>query len=107
MTRTVFFELNGQPRSVRAVDHSRAPRRPTPVKAEAGNHKHIGAQMPGTVVTVNVRSGQDVIRGEVLLTLEAMKMEATVRAERDGQIATVLIVPGQQVESKDLLITLV
>jgi pyruvate carboxylase len=63
--------------------------------------------MPGTVVTVNVRSGQDVIRGEVLLTLEAMKMEATVRAERDGQIATVLIVPGQQVESKDLLITLV
>ena len=105
-TRTVFFELNGQPRSVRAVDHSRAPRRPTPVKAEVGNPKHIGAQMPGTVVTVNVRSGQDVARGEILLTLEAMKMEATVRAERDGQVATVLIQPGQLVESKDLLITL-
>ncbi len=42
--------------------------------------------------------------GDVLLTLEAMKMETTVRAERDGAIKEILARPGQQVDTKDLLI---
>jgi pyruvate carboxylase len=60
--------------------------------------------MPGTVATVPVHVGQKLVKGEVLLTLEAMKMETTVRAERDGAIKEILARPGQQVDTKDLLI---
>ena len=51
-TRTVFFELNGQPRSVRVTDRSQKPKRPPQRKVDAGNPRHIGAPMPGTVATV-------------------------------------------------------
>ncbi len=104
--RTVFFELNGQPRSVRVADHHETARRPQQRKAEAGNAKQIGAPMPGKVVTVAVRTGQKVARGETLLTLEAMKMEAAVRAETDCVVAEVLAQPGLQVDAKDLLVVL-
>jgi pyruvate carboxylase len=53
---------------------------------------------------VPVHVGQTTAKGEVLLTLEAMKMETTVRAERDGVIKEILARPGQQVDTKDLLI---
>ncbi len=102
-TRTVFFELNGQPRSVRVTDRSTKPQRQAQRKAEPGNPKHIGAPMPGTVASVAVPPGRKVTRGEVLLTLEAMKMETAVRAEADGEIAEVLVKQGQQVDAKDLL----
>jgi pyruvate carboxylase len=103
-TRTVFFELNGQPRSVRVPDRSQVAKRPAARKIEAGNANHVGAPMPGTVVTVAVKDGQKVQRGDVLLTLEAMKMEAAVRAERDGTIAEVIARPGLAVDAKDLLV---
>jgi pyruvate carboxylase len=103
-TRTVFFELNGQPRPIRVADRSQVATRPPKRKAEAGNPAHVGAPMPGTIVTVAVHAGQDLSRGEVLLTLEAMKMETTVRAERDGTVKEILVRPGLQVDAKDLLI---
>ncbi|MCZ8130038.1 MAG: pyruvate carboxylase [Steroidobacteraceae bacterium] len=105
-TRTVFFELNGQPRSVRVQDRSKVAKRPPTRKAEAGNAAHVGAPMPGTVVTVAATPGAKVARGDALVTLEAMKMEAAVRAERDGVIAEVLAKPGQHVDAKDLLVVL-
>jgi pyruvate carboxylase len=105
-TRTVFFELNGQPRSVRVPDSSQAARRPPPRKAEPGNPRHVGAPMPGVVVTVSAAAGAHVARGDVLVTLEAMKMETAVRAEADGEVAEVLTRPGQAVDVKDLLLVL-
>jgi pyruvate carboxylase len=105
-TRTVFFELNGQPRSVRVADRSQVARRPPTRKIEPGNPKHIGAPMPGVVATVAVQPGGRVTRGAVLLTLEAMKMETAVRAESDGEIAEVLARPGLTVDAKDLLMVL-
>jgi len=105
-TRTVFFELNGQPRSVRVKDQSQVVTRAPTRKAEIGDPNQIGAPMPGNVVTVAVQSGQKVARGETLLTLEAMKMEAAVRAERDAEVAEVAVRPGQQVDAKDLLLVL-
>jgi len=105
-TRTVFFELNGQPRSVRVRDRSQVAVRAPQRAADAGNPKHVGAPMPGTVVSVAVAVGQKVSRGATLLTLEAMKMETTVRAEADGEIAELLARPGAQVDAKDLLLVL-
>jgi pyruvate carboxylase len=105
-TRSVFFELNGQPRSVRIADRSQVAKRPPPRKIESGNTGHVGAPMPGTVGTVTVHVGQKLKRGDSLLTLEAMKMETTVRAERDGEIKEVLVKPGQQVDTKDLLLVI-
>jgi pyruvate carboxylase len=103
-TRTVFFELNGLPRSVRVPDRSQVARKPTPRKIEPGNPGHVGAPMPGTVVTVAVRPGQKISRGDLLVTLEAMKMEAAVRAEAAGEVSEVLAAPGMQVDAKDLLV---
>jgi pyruvate carboxylase len=102
-TRTVFFELNGQPRSVSIADKSleaKVQRRP---KAVAGDAREVGAPMPGLVVTVAVRPGDVVTKGQKLLSLEAMKMETTVYAERDGKLAEVLVTPGTPVEAQELL----
>ncbi len=105
-TRSVFFELNGQPRPVRVVDRSQVAKRPPRRQAEPGQPRHVAAPMPGTVATVAVSAGHAVVRGEVLLTLEAMKMETAVRAERDGRVAEVMVRPGEQVDAKDLLLVL-
>jgi pyruvate carboxylase len=105
-TRTVFFELNGQPRSVRAEDRSQGVVREATRKADADNANHVGAPMPGSVATVAVAVGQKIERGDVLVTLEAMKMEAAVKADRDGEVVEVVVRPGQQVDAKDLLIVM-
>ncbi len=105
-TRTVFFELNGQPRSVRVPDRAQVAQRPPARQAEAGNPRHVGAPMPGTVATVTTVAGAQVARGDVLLTLEAMKMQTAVRADSAGEVAEVLAKPGQTVDVKDLLVVL-
>ncbi len=102
--RAVFFELNGQPREVRVLDKSLAGevrRRP---KAEAGNALHVGAPMPGLVASVLVTAGESVATGQKLFTLEAMKMETTVHADRAARVAEVLVGPATQVEAGDLLL---
>ena len=60
--------------------------------------------MPGLIVTVAVRAGDTVTRGQKLLSLEAMKMETTVYAERDGKLSEVLVSPGTPVEAGELVI---
>jgi pyruvate carboxylase len=105
-TRTVYFELNGEPRPVRVADRKQVVQRPPQRKVEYGNPKHVGAPMPGTVAVVTTAVGRKVTRGEVLVTLEAMKMETAVRAETDGEVAEVLAKPGSQVDAKDLLVVL-
>ena len=103
-TRTVFLELNGQPRHVTVVDQSLVADVKQGKKAESGNAQHVGASMPGMVVNVAVRPGDQVLKGQKLLMLEAMKMQTTIVAERDGRIEEVLVKPGSQVEAGDLLL---
>jgi len=105
-TRTVFFELNGQPRSVRVTDRGQTPKRAAQRKIDPGNPRHIGAPMPGTLATVSVAVGHKIKRGDVVVTIEAMKMEAAVRAEVEGEVAEVLVQPGAQIDAKDLLVVL-
>jgi pyruvate carboxylase len=104
--RTVFFELNGQPRSVKVADRSHVALKPPRRKVELTNPNHVAAPMPGTVATVPVSQGGRVSRGDVLVTIEAMKMETTVRADRDATVAEVVTHPGEKVDSKDLLVVL-
>jgi len=105
-TRTVFFELNGQPRSVRVRDQAFAVQHAERRAADRGNPKHIGAPTFGTITTLAAEAGRHVTRGDVLLTIESMKMETVLRAERGGEIAEVLVGPGEQVNAGDLLIVL-
>jgi pyruvate carboxylase len=100
----VFFELNGQPRHVTVVDQALVANVSRGKKAESGNPRHVGASMPGMVVSVAVRPGDHVVKGQKLLMLEAMKMQATVVAEHEGNIEEVLVKPGSQVEAGDLLL---
>jgi pyruvate carboxylase len=101
----VFFELNGQPRMAKVPDrlHSGAAamRRQ---QAEDGNAAHVAAPMPGVVSTIAVKPGQEVTAGDVLVSIEAMKMETAIHADRDGRIAELTVKPGDQVDAKDLLV---
>jgi len=104
--RPIYFELNGQPREVKVVDRALAPAGGVKRKAEEGNPEHVAAPMPGMVVSLSVSKGQDVARGDRLLSIEAMKMETAVFADRAGKIAEILVAAGTQVDTKDLLIVL-
>ena len=102
---TVFFELNGQPRRVKVPDRAHgASNGKVRRKAEPGNDAHVGAPMPGVVSTLAVAAGQAVKAGDVLLSIEAMKMETALHAERDGTVAEVLVRTGDQIDAKDLLV---
>jgi pyruvate carboxylase len=105
-TRTVFFELNGQPREVRIVDRSAAATVQRPPKADIGDPNQIGAPMPGKVSTIAVNKGDEVKEGDRLLSIEAMKMETAIYSPRDAGIADVLVKPGANVDAKDLLVIL-
>jgi pyruvate carboxylase len=102
--RLVFFELNGQPREVLVLDRSLAQEVKPHPKAAAADPLQVGAPMPGLVVSVPVAPGEQVAAGQKLATLEAMKMETTVYAERPGRVAEVLVQPGTQVDAGDLLV---
>ncbi|WP_373051348.1 biotin/lipoyl-containing protein, partial [Thalassovita aquimarina] len=73
-------------------------------KAVDGNPNHIGAPMPGSVASVAVKAGQSVNAGDLLLTIEAMKMETGIHAERDATVKAVHVQPGGQIDAKDLLV---
>jgi pyruvate carboxylase len=102
--RTVFFELNGQPRRISVMDQIHAPLRAPQPKADRRNPKHVGAPMPGLITQINVKPGDRLSRGDPLLTIEAMKMQTCIRAEQDVTVAEISVEPGQQVDSKDLLL---
>jgi pyruvate carboxylase len=102
----VFFELNGQPRVIRVADRLVKSTTVQRAKAEAGNADHIGAPMPGVVATVAVQAGAEIKQGDLLLTIEAMKMETGIHAERDATVKALHVQPGTQIDAKDLLVEL-
>jgi pyruvate carboxylase len=105
--RTVFFELNGQPRDVTVLDRTlQATAVVKRQKADPTDKRQIGAGMPGMVVGVAVKPGELIEKGQKLITLEAMKMETTIVAERAGVVKEVFVKPASRVETGDLLLTL-
>jgi pyruvate carboxylase len=104
--RTVFFELNGQPREVTVRDRSLKASAAERLKADPANPGHVGAPLPGMVTSVAVERNQSVKKGDRLLVIEAMKMQSTVYAPAAGKVAALHAQAGQQVEAKDLLVVI-
>ena len=105
-TRTVFFDLNGQPREVVVRDRSLIAVTASRLKADPAHPGHVGAPIPGSVSSVAVEVGQVIKKGERLLVMEAMKMQTTVYSPVAGKVTQKLVNAGQQVDSKDLLLVI-
>jgi pyruvate carboxylase len=101
--RTVFFELNGQPREVNVRDASIRATASEKQLADPNQPGQVGAPTPGMIAAVAVELNQPVQKGEKLLVLEAMKMQTTIYAPVTGKITQKLAQPGQTVDAKELL----
>ncbi|HEY3739337.1 MAG TPA: pyruvate carboxylase [Bryobacteraceae bacterium] len=105
-SRTVFFELNGQPREVKIRDQKLKAVVSARVKADPSKVGQVGAPIPGAVTSVAVALHQAVTKGERLLVMEAMKMQSTIYAPVAGKVTQVLAQVGDNVEAKDLLLVI-
>jgi len=101
----LFVELNGQLRLVQIKQASQKEVTAHP-KADPTNPKHIGASMPGMISTVPVKLGQSVKKGDILFTIEAMKMELAIKADQDCVVQEVLMSAGKQVRNTDLVLVI-
>ena len=72
--------------------------------AETGEF-HLKAPMPGLVIAIPIKEGQEVKRGQVLLILESMKMQNELKAPRDGKVSRIKVRPGESVEQKQALLS--
>lgn len=79
---------------------------PAPKKAAVGAGEKVAAPMPGTIVSVNVSDGQAVKKGDVLVVLEAMKMENEIKAPADGTVTSVAVSKGESVDTGATLVTI-
>ncbi len=77
-----------------------------PVAPAAAGATTVSAPMPGTILKVNVSNGQAVKKGDVLMVLEAMKMENEIMAPNDGTVSSVNVNAGASVEAGAVLCTL-
>ena len=68
---------------------------------------HLKAPMPGLVVAVPVEDGQEVVKGEVLVILESMKMQNELKSPRDGKVSRIRVKVGDSVERKQTLLSVV
>ncbi len=102
----VFFDLNGQPRTITVPDRTRIGEVQVRAKAALGDARQIGAPMPGVISGLQIKVGDKVRAGDVLLSIEAMKMETAIHAEADGVVVEVTVKPGDQIDAKDLLVRL-
>jgi pyruvate carboxylase len=102
--RTVFFELNGQPREVDIRDKSLRVAAIERAKADPNKPGQVGAPIPGMIASISVELNQEITKGNRLLVMEAMKMQSTVYAPVSGKVTQILTQVGQNVEAKDLLV---
>ena len=98
-------EITGAAPAAPAAEKPAAPAAPAPA-VPAGEGERITSPMPGTILAVNVTPGQSVRKGDVLMVLEAMKMENEIMCPRDGVVGSVQAAKGAAVESGTLLCVL-
>ena len=96
--------LEGEAAAAPALKAAPAPAAPKAAAPAGGTT--VSAPMPGTILSVNVKPGQAVKKGEILVMLEAMKMENEIMAPADGTVSAVNVTKGQSVQSGDALVTI-
>ena len=104
--RVISYELNGMPREAIVQDKSVAPKTKSRVKSDAADHLQLGAPIPGMITALSVSVGSKVLKGDKLVTLEAMKMQTTIYAQKDGVVSELLVAVGDSAEAGDLLVRL-
>ena len=104
---SVFFEINGQPRTIDIENKEFSKNITQRSKSDDNNSDQIGSPLPGQVAKIFVEAGNKVIKGDKLLIIEAMKMETTINAEKSGTVKLVNVSTGDNVETKDLLIEII
>ena len=95
-------EMNGAPAAAPVAAAPAA----APAPAASGAGESITSPMPGNILAVNVAAGDMVKKGQVLMVLEAMKMENEIMAPHDGKVTAVAVTKGAAVESGTLLCTI-
>lgn len=100
----VYFEINGQPRSTKVPDRSQTSAKAARPKADQSVAGQVGAPMPGVIASIAVTVGQTVRVGDGLLSIEAMKMETGLSADRAGVVKALHVTAGSMVETNDLLV---
>jgi pyruvate carboxylase len=104
--RTVFFELNGQPREVEIRDRSFQQEASARRKADASKPGEVGAPIPGAVTVLHVETGEEVKKGDRLLVIEAMKMQTSIYAPVSGVVKEIAVKARDTVEAHDLLVVI-
>ncbi|MBF9254403.1 pyruvate carboxylase [Pontibacter sp. 172403-2] len=104
--RTVFFKLNGQTRNIEVRDKSVTVERVQHQKVDKANVRQVGAPLQGLLSKILVEKGQTVKKNTPLFVIEAMKMETTITAPEDIQIAAIHLTEGTLVNTDDLVLTL-
>ncbi|MFC4691431.1 pyruvate carboxylase [Dokdonia genika] len=104
--RTVFFKVNGENRFVEVHDTSLNIKKVENIKIDPDNENHIGAPLQGSLYKVLVKKGQEVKENDPLFIIEAMKMETTVVAFKDGTVQSIIVTDGTMVSQDDLVVTL-
>ena len=103
----MFEELNGMPRESQVVDAASVPTGlTTRQKGDSNNPLHTVAPMPGMVIGINSGVGSKIEEGDAMITIEAMKMQTTISAEKSGTVTEILVNEGDTVETGDLLVLL-
>ncbi len=104
--RTVFFELNGQPREVEIRDRSMKDAAVSKRKADSAVPGEVGAPIPGAITMLHVEHGERVEKGARLLVLEAMKMQTTIYAPVGGKVKEITVHLKDTVAARDLLLVI-
>ncbi len=102
--RAVTFELNGMTREASIIDRSVQATVKSREKADPANPFDVGAPIPGIITSVAVGVGTRVVKGDKLITMEAMKMQTTLYSNEDGVVEEIQVKIGDSVESKDRLL---
>jgi pyruvate carboxylase len=101
--RKVFMRLNGQTRIIEILDKKVEVHTHEHKKAEKGNTAHIAAPLQGKISQFFVKEGEKVKPNAPLFTLEAMKMESTITAQKEGTVKQVILPAGTMVKAEDLV----
>ena len=104
--RKIFMRLNGQTRIIEIQDQSVKSVLQENIKAEKGNSSHIASPLQGKLSQVFVKEGDQVKLNQPLFVIEAMKMETTITATREGIIERLILQPGNMIKAEDLVLVL-